>query len=207
MISSLKRVTVVAALGLFLTLSLSVRGANADTPPRPTALPPLRANGAAIVDNKGQPVVLRGCNLGNWLLNELWMMEMSRPDDPKDQWQMEELLQQRFGAEEKKRLLELYRENWIKPRDFDIIKSWRFNVVRLPFYYGLLENDAAPGQLRPDAFKWLDRAVTMAAQAGIYVIVDMHGAPGGQSTDQCTGHGGQNKLGLPENRERAAFLW
>src|SRR5882724_1928326 len=207
MISSLKRVTVVAALGLFLTLSLSVRGANADTPPRPTALPPLHANGAAIVDDHGQPVVLRGCNLGNWLLNELWMMDMKGPDDPKDHWQVEQLLQQRFGAEEKERLLSLYRENWIKPRDFDIIKSWGFNVVRLPIYYDLLEDDATPGRLRPDAFKWLDRAVSMATTAGIYVILDLHGAPGGQSTDQCTGHGGQNKLWLPENRKRTAFLW
>ena len=203
--SSSKRVTIVAAVTL--TLCLSAWRAKAETSPQPTALPPLHANGTAIVDDRGQPVVLRGCNLGNWLLNELWMTEMWRPDDPKDQRQMEELLQQRFGVEEKERLLELHRENWIKPRDFDIIKSWGFNVVRLPFYYGLLEDDTAPGQLRPGAFQWLDRAIAMAAQAGIYVIVDMHGAPGGQSTNQCTGHGDQNKLWLPENRKRAAFLW
>jgi glucan 1,3-beta-glucosidase len=198
---------IIAAVALSLTGSLPARSANAETSPRPTALAPLHASGVAIVDDHGQPVILRGCNFGNWLLNELWMMDMKGPDDPKDQWQMEELLQQRFGAEEKERLLSLYRENWIKLRDFDIIKSWGFNVVRLPFYYDLLEDDAAPGRLRPDAFKWLDRAVDMATQAGVYVILDMHGAPGGQSTDQCTGHGSQNKLWLPENRKRTAFLW
>jgi hypothetical protein len=129
-----RRGAIVAAVTL--TLQLCAWCASAETPPKPTALPPLRANGTAIVDDKGQPVVLRGCNLGNWLLNELWMMEMWRPDDPKDQRQMEESLHQRFSAEETKRLLDLYRENWIGPRDFDIIKSWGFNVVRLPFYYG-----------------------------------------------------------------------
>src|SRR5882724_10684999 len=127
---SSKRVAIVAALSVFLALSLPAWGANADTPPRPPALPPLHANGAAIVDDHGRPVILRGCNLGNWLLNELWMMDMARTDDPKDHWEVEELLQQRFGAEEKERLLALYRENGIKPRDFDIIKSWNFNVVR-----------------------------------------------------------------------------
>jgi endoglucanase len=202
-----RSVWIVAVVALSLTLSGFAWRANAETSPRPTALPPLHANGAAIVDDHGQPVVLRGCNLGNWLLNELWMMDMRGPDVPKDHWEIEELLQQRFGVDEKQRLLELYRENWIKPRDFDIIKSWGFNVVRLPFYYGLLEDAAAPGQLRPDAFKWLDRAIDMATQARIYVIVDMHGAPGGQSTDQCTGRSGLNKLWLPENRKRAAFLW
>jgi hypothetical protein len=47
----------------------------------------------------------------------------------------------------------------------------------------------------------------MASRADIYVIVDMHGAPGGQSVDQCTGRAGQNKLWEPQNRKRAAFLW
>jgi len=171
------------------------------------ALPWLHASGAAIIDDAGQRVILRGCNLGNWLLNELWMMEVRHDGYPKDQWQLEELLQQRFGVGEKDRLMDLFRENWIQPRDFEIIKSWRFNVVRLPFYYGLLEDDAKPGQLRPDAFKWLDRAVDMAGRAGVYVILDMHGAPGGQSTDQCTGHSGQNKLWLEQNQKRAQFLW
>ncbi len=131
-------------------------------------------------------MILRGCNLGNWLLNELWMMEMKRPDDPKDHWQMEELLQQRFGVEEKERLLTVYRENWIASRDFDIIKSWGFNVVRLPFYHGLLEDDAKPGQLRPDAFKWLDRAVNMAATAG--VLCDSGSAWGARRSEQRPMH-------------------
>src|SRR5579862_1958344 len=173
----------------------------------PALLPKLHASGASIVDNHGRPVTLHGCNLGNWLLNEMWMMDMAHAGEPGDQWQTEELLQQRFGAAEKDRLLDVFRENWIGPRDFEILKAWKFNVVRLPFNYTLLQDDAAPDQLRTNAFRWLDRAVDMATRAGIYVIVDMHGAPGGQSTDQCTGRSGQNKLWLPENRKRAAFLW
>ncbi|HVM62661.1 MAG TPA: cellulase family glycosylhydrolase [Verrucomicrobiae bacterium] len=166
----------------------------------------LHAKGTSIAGDNG-PVILKGVNLGNWLLNEMWMMAMWRDGDPKDQWQMEQLLTQRFGAAEKDRLLDVFRENWIRPRDFDIIKSWGFNVVRLPFNYTLLQDDAAPDRLRPDAFRWLDAAVDMATKAGVYVILDMHGAPGGQSTDQCTGHIGQNKLWEPANRQRAAFLW
>ncbi len=162
--------------------------------------------GTSIAGEHGA-VCLKGVNLGNWLINEMWMMEMWRPDDPKDQWQMEQLLAQRFGAQEKDRLLDLFRENWIRPRDFDIIKSWGFNVVRLPFNYTLLQDDEAPDQLRPDAFRWLDRAIEMATTAGVQVILDMHGAPGGQSNNQCTGRSDQNKLWDPENTRRAAFLW
>ena len=135
------------------------------------------------------------------------MLGLNRPGDPTDQWHLEQLLKMRFGAADSENLLDLYRENWIQPRDFQIIRQWGFNVVRLPFDSALLEDGTAPGTLRPDAFHWLDRAQKMAADAGIYLILDMHGAPGGQSIDACTGRAGQNALWLPENRRRAAAIW
>ena len=52
--------------------------------------------------------------------------------------------------------MELYRQNWITDRDFKIVRSFGFNVVRVPFNYTLLEDDERPMQLKPDAFKWLD---------------------------------------------------
>jgi glucan 1,3-beta-glucosidase len=201
----LQRAAISAAVILLVPL-LSRCLPKGEPSPAPPALPPLHASGATIVDDKERPVVLHGCNLGNWLLNEMWMMDMAHNGEPGDQWEMEELLKQRFGAQEKDRLLDVFRENWIRPRDYDIIKSWGFNVVRLPFNYTLLEDDAS-GVLRSDAFQWLDRAVDMARHAGLYVILDMHGAPGRQSTDHCTGRSGQNQLWLPKNRERTAFLW
>jgi hypothetical protein len=174
---------------------------------KPASLPFLHARGAAIVDDRDQPVVLHGCNLGNWFLLEMWMMGLNRPDDPSDQWHLDRLLTVRFGAAEARSLLDLHRENWIQPRDFALIRQWGFNAVRVPFDSALLEDGTAPGKLRPDAFKWLDRARDMAANAGIYVILDMHGAPGGQSVEACTGRAGQNQLWLPENRMRAAAIW
>ncbi len=58
-----------------------------------------------------------------------------------------------------------------------------------------------------DAFRWLDRAIDMASRAGIYVIVDMHGAPEARASTNAQAAPGQNKLWEPENRKRAAFLW
>jgi endoglucanase len=197
----------IVAGAISLLLPSLACSADSEKSSRSDALPGLHASGAAIVNDKGQQVVLRGCNLGNWLLNEIWMMDMVRQGEPGDQWQMEEMLTQRFGARERDRLLEVFRANWIRPRDFEIIKTWGFNVVRLPFNSSLLEDDASPGVLRTNAFLWLDRAIEMATQARLYLILDMHGAPGRQSTDQCTGHSGQNKLWLPENQKRADFLW
>lgn len=176
-------------------------------PPRKPSKPRsiLRADGAKIVDGQGNPVTLKGCNLGNWLLLEMWMLDA---DDIADQYSFEQILESRFGREEKDRLMEAYRSNWITERDFPIVRSFGMNVVRIPFNYTLLEDEDTPFRLKPDAFKWLDWAVEMAGKYGLYVILDMHGAPGGQSMDHTTGHAGQNKLWTSdENKQRTAWLW
>lgn len=182
-------------------------------PPAPAPLPPpaaprfsfLRADGTRTVDEDGRQVVLKGCNLGNWLLIETWMLEQR---DIRDQWSFESILRERFGEDGAARLMETYRENWIAERDFDIVRSFGFNVVRVPFHYSLLEDDEHPGVLKPDAFHWLDRAVDMAGRRGLYVILDLHGTPGGQSRDHTTGREGQNRLW--EDRaaqDRTVWLW
>lgn len=175
-------------------------------PPAPApALPFLRAAGTRIVDEEGNPVLLRGCNLGNWLLLEMWMMDWR---ELRDQHELETLLARRFGPQEKDRLLDVFRENWIRDRDFQIIRQFGFNTVRVPFHYSLLEDDARPFELKPDAFRWLDRAVQMAARHGCYVILDLHGAPGGQSLDHTTGRADQNRLWTdPEAQRRTVWLW
>lgn len=165
----------------------------------------LRAAGTRVVNEAGDPVVLKGVNLGNWLLLEMWMLDER---DLHDQYTFEKTLAERFGEDGRERLMELYRENWIRERDFEIVRSFGFNVVRVPFHYSLLEDDARPFELRPDAFKWLDRAVEMASRHGLYVILDLHGAPGGQSTDHTTGRKDQNLLWEnAEHRARTAWLW
>ena len=172
-----------------------------------TPLPWVQAKGSKFVDPTGQEVTLRGCNIGNWLLLEMWMLAIDHAQFP-DQFAFEANLRERFGEAEKDRLMEVYREHWITPRDFEIIRSFGFNVIRLPFNYRLLEDDDAPGRIKPDGIKSLDRAIDMAEDAGLYVILDMHGVPGGQSIDHPTGRVGQNKLwGDPVYADRTAALW
>ncbi|OGV47064.1 MAG: hypothetical protein A2X46_09850 [Lentisphaerae bacterium GWF2_57_35] len=165
----------------------------------------LRAEGTQIVDGEGKRVTLRGCNLGNWLLLEMWMLDMGHI---RDQHAFEGILEKRFGPAAKDGWMELFRSNWITKRDFPIIRSFGFNVVRLPFNYRLLVAEDGPLELRPDAFKWLDWTIEMARKHHLYVILDMHGMPGGQSLDHTTGRAGQNKLWTsPEQQERSIWLW
>ncbi|MEM9294636.1 MAG: cellulase family glycosylhydrolase [Planctomycetota bacterium] len=165
------------------------------------------AQGTRFADEDGETVILRGCNTGNWLLLEMWMLAIDHGQFA-DQHSFEQNLVDRFGPDEAHRLMEVYREHWMTPRDFEMIRSFGFNVIRLPFNYRLLEDDTNPGVLKPDAFKWLDRGIAMAEDAGLYVILDMHGVPGGQSKDHPTGRVDQNLLWEdPVYAERTAWLW
>lgn len=167
----------------------------------------LGTDGSRFVDEQGEEVVLKGCNVGNWFLLETWMHRIDRERFP-DQYSFERNLERRFGAAKKNELMELYRASWVTERDFAIIKSFGFDVIRLPFNYRLLEDDERPFEVKPEGFGWLDRAIEMAADAGLYVILDMHGVPGGQSKDHPTGRVDQNKLwDDPVYAARTAHLW
>jgi endoglucanase len=191
--------SIAAALLLAMTA-----GAGAASPLAPGWI---ATRGTEFVDAEGRPVTLRGCNLGNWLLLEMWMLAIDEQVFP-DQHSFEANLEERFGEAEKDRLMELYRENWITPRDFALIRSFGFNVVRLPFHHGLVEDPARPGTCRESGLAWLDRAIAMAEAAGIHLILDMHGVPGGQSIDHPTGRVGQNHLwGDPDCVRRTVSLW
>lgn len=155
----------------------------------------IRQNGKYWVDTSGNRVNLRGVNTGNWLALEMWMMNTNLSNNGAgigDQCTLETALTGRFGAAEKERLLSVFRDSWITSRDFDLMKGMGMNVVRVPFLYSLVEDDAHPYTLRADAWKYLDFAINEAEKRGMYVILDLHGAAGGQAAaseqhDGCVG--------------------
>ncbi|MFZ4508714.1 MAG: glycoside hydrolase family 5 protein [Fimbriimonas sp.] len=176
------------------------------TPPK---LPQLKVSGANMVDAKGKRVTLRGANLGNWQVIEFWMLgNAGSPGIPPDQFTLEETLTKRFGESEKERLMDVYRSSWITDRDFAYLQKFNFNLVRLPMNYRVMEDDRRPFQLKPNAWKWIDRAIDLAERHGMYVLLDMHGAQGGQNPYDHTGHSGQNKLkDSPTDQKRLCWLW
>ena len=95
----------------------------------------------------GKQKLLKGVNLGNWLLQEFWMMGQGS-NGIDDQCKLEATLDQRFGYAERQRLYSLFRQNWIGSRDWDMIEKFGFNVVRLPFNWSLIEDEKNPMHLR-----------------------------------------------------------
>lgn len=137
----------------------------------------LKADGKVLRNRFGQGdvVTLKGTNIGGWHVMESWMC----PVDSVDQITTIKVLTERFGKEAAEDLLKIYEDNWLTEKDFDYMSELNFNVLRIPIsYLNLLDED---GLLRSDTLARLDWAVEECAKRGIYVILDLHAAPGSQS--------------------------
>ena len=168
----------------------------------------LQLKNGNITNKNNQPVFLKGVNTGNWLMLEMWMLNYAGKGI-EDQHEFIETLEDRFGKEKAEKLMDIYRSHWMKEGDFDIIKSFDMNTIRLPFDYKLLmDSDTKPFKLKSDAWEWLDLTINTAKEKGLYVILDMHGAPGRQSGMDHSGRVGYNKLWSNKGfQEQTAWLW
>lgn len=176
--------------------------------PEVTGFSPLHTDGTKWVNASGETVLLKGTNLGNWLLHEFWMMNQSSNTVATDQCTLEATFDERFGFEERERLLDLFRDNWITERDWDLMESFGLNTIRLPFVWNVIEDENNPMTLRDDAWQYIDYAVEQAEAHGMYVILDLHGAVGAQGYNDHSGCAGQNLYwSTPEYQERTIWLW
>jgi hypothetical protein len=172
------------------------------------SLAPLHTDGTHIVDDKVHTIPLRGVNLGGWLVEEMWMMPFvtyppagSNAGEIRDHVSLWSTIEPRLGKDATQRMRESLRTAWITESDFDRIHEDHLNCVRLPFLCDSLDPP-------DDLFKWLDRAVDWAGKRGIYVILDMHGAPGRQSKDHHTGQENVNRFFYDEaNIRRGEQIW
>ena len=185
----------------------SSSAASSSLAPDTEGLTMLKTDGTKWVKASGRQVHLKGTNLGNWLVQEFWMMGQGG-NGVHDQCTLEAELTERFGYDEKERLIKLFRDNWIKERDWDQLQAFGFNVVRLPILWNVIEDEKNPKTLRADAWHYIDWAIAEAKERGMYVILDLHGALGGQTPNDHTGCSGQNQYWTnSEYQDRTKWLW
>ena len=170
-------------------------------------------------NQKGQEIVLRGVNFGGWMLQESWMCPVLGVDRA---WAnldtIRSMESQGWSAVEIQELFDTYQDNWITIDDFNFLKTRGVNSIRVPFWYRNFMSDESGSWINGDngsaadtknpGFRRLDWAITQAKKRGIYVILDLHGAPGGQSMDHCSGTIGKNELYTnPEYEQITVDLW
>jgi hypothetical protein len=142
-----------------------------------------RTDHKLIVDAAGNPLLLRATNLGNWLVPEgyMWLFE-GGPQSPSE---IRALVLELLGPEGSAAFWQKYRENYVAHEDIAFLHRAGFNAIRVPLHYSLFESDDAEG------FKLLDRLIVWSRVESLYVVLDMHAAPGGQTganIDDGTGY-------------------
>ncbi|PWU13191.1 MAG: glycoside hydrolase [Verrucomicrobia bacterium] len=146
------------------------------------AQPPLtflHTRGQDIVDDSDKKVFLRGVGLGNWLLPEGYMWKFGDGGDrPR---RIEHIVADLIGPDQAKWFWTEYRSNYITESDIQRIAELGYNSVRPALNSRLFLSETEPPQRVEEGFILLDHLVAWCKAHGVYVILDMHAAPGGQT--------------------------
>jgi len=130
------------------------------------------------LERDGKPLFLRGFGLGGWLLPEGYMWKLPQAcDRPR---RIEALIVRLCGEEYAVHFWKRYLDGYITESDIEWIAREGFNCVRLPINARHLDDGTA--------WPYIDACVTWGKRHGVYVMLDMHGALGGQTgqnIDDC----------------------
>ena len=139
----------------------------------------LAVSGTKFVNGNGQEVYLKGMGLGGWLEPEGYMFGMSGfANSPS---QIQKKIQDLIGVDNTNTFYSAFRKNFVTESDIKALASWGFNLVRLPFHYNILTPPDSPGIYSANGFAILDSLIYWCSKYHIYVILDLHCAPGGES--------------------------
>ena len=163
-----------------------------------------------LVDVNGNPFTLQGVGIGGWLLIEGYMIKsLKELDRPR---RIESFIEKHKSIEFKDNFMRQWREKYFTTKDVEYIKKQGFNSIRIPIDYQFLflaseENNEL--ESIDQNFKLLDYILDFCEEKQMYVILDLHAAPGGQTGTNID----NSKNDLPElfmnemYRKQFLFIW
>ncbi|MFT3979204.1 MAG: cellulase family glycosylhydrolase [Ferruginibacter sp.] len=173
----------------------------------------LKTDGKRIVNSKGENILLRGMGLGGWMLQEGYMLGINKEGQ---QYRIQQRIEALIGKEKTAEFYNAWLNNHTSKADIDSLRSWGFNSVRLPMHYQLY---TLPTEQEPDPSQqtWLqkgfaltDSLLSWCKANGLYLILDLHAAPGGQGNDNNISDRDPMKPSLWDskaNQEKTIALW
>jgi hypothetical protein len=139
----------------------------------------LHTAGQDIVDESGKKIFLKGVGLGNWLLPEGYMWKFGALGDrPR---KIEKVVTDLIGKEKAAVFWKTYRQNYITEGDIKRIAALGFNSVRPALNSRLFLTEEESPVYIAEGFQLIDSLVSWCKKYKLYVVIDMHGAPGGQT--------------------------
>jgi endoglucanase len=161
--------------------------------------------GKQIIAPDGEPLLLKGIGIGNWLLPEGYMFGLKRANSPR---LINEVICQLVGEEQARQFWRTYTDRYITHEDIRFLKGAGFNHIRVSFSWRLFVMETEPRTLDGVGYACLDRVVQWCKAEGLYVILDMHGAPGGQTGDNIDDSWGYPFLfESQESQELTIGIW
>ncbi|MBW8191594.1 glycoside hydrolase family 5 protein [Neiella marina] len=152
--------------------------------------------GAELIDQQGNTVVLRGFGVGGWLMPEGYMLDFPKPHDSPQA--IRRAIVDMTDEATAQTFFKRYEQNYVTESDIAQVAAWGFNSIRLPFNAErLMPRDQQGGTsyvFDPSGVALIDNLVAWASKHHLYVILDMHAAPGGQSIHNIADSGGVARL-------------
>ena len=175
----------------------------------------LHAKDKMIVDGNDNEIILRGMGFGGWMVQEPYMMQVSE-SAPAGQHTIFKDIEELIGKENLETYHQAWLDNYCTEKDVEQLKNMGFNSLRVALHYNQftlpIEEEPAPG-----INTWLDRGFDMTDKLlewcenhEIYLILDLHAAPGGQGKDANISDYDPNKPSLwesPLNQQKTIDLW
>lgn len=138
-------------------------------------------SGQDLVQPDGTKLFIKGTNLGNWLNPEGYMFRFNKASSGRF---INEMFSQMVGPDFTAEFWKAFKDNYITRDDIQFIKKTGANTIRLPFHYKLFTDEDYMGlTVAQDGFARVDSVVEWCRETGLYLILDMHDAPGGQTGD------------------------
>ena len=154
--------------------------------------------GKDIYSPDGERLHLTGVNLGNWLLPEGYMFKLRNCNSPR---KIDQAIRELIGNSATTAFWDSYLENYVTEADIQWLSESGVNLIRLPFDYRLLCHDDFLGR-DMQGYTYLDRAIEWCGNHHIYVLLDMHAAPGGQTGDNIDDSDGYPWLLVDEGMQQ-----
>ena len=171
----------------------------------------LHTEGQKIVNSSGENVLLRGLGLGGWMVQEGYMLKTSGFAGP--QHVIKQKIGELIGEKKTEKFYDAYLTNGITKKDIDSLAAWGFNSVRLPMHYNLYINPSKNNQKitwNEKGFQMTDDLLKWCSENNVYLILDLHAAPGGQGNDANISDYDNSKPSLWEsdfNKKKMISLW
>lgn len=135
----------------------------------------------------------RGVNLGGWLLLEPGPSSplfaehvLPGKTEARCEWDFMTALRKAKGKKASD-IIKRHRDMHITKKDFERIRSFGLNAVRLPIGYWCVLGPSAGEPYEGPALEYVDRAVQWAEACGLQIVLDLHGCPGGESGEAPCG--------------------